>query len=114
MSSAPLNTFNVSGTATSSSRSKRSALRFGLLWLQLTDRLHHLRLELFANADQVRVLNLLLRFDVFAVGTGQVALDDVVFEADGGGLLVTDVALALVLGKRGERNQREHPNEFFH
>ena len=62
--------------------------------LQVAGRLHHLVPPVLADADEVRVVDLLARLDVLAVGPLQVAFDGVVLEVDDGLLLVLDLRAA--------------------
>src|SRR6266511_1333912 len=85
----------------------------GRLKLQVAGGLHHLLAPVLADADEVRVIDLLARLDVFAVGPLQIALDRVVLEVDDGLLLVLDLGLGLSLLLRGreERGGGEHREE---
>jgi len=94
-------------------------------FLQLTHRLHHLVLEVLADADQVGVLDLLASLDVLAIRLGEVTLDGVVLEVDGLGAALLGLAtptglparrtVFLVLGNgRGHRQYHAQHQELPH
>src|SRR4051812_9642216 len=94
ISSSPLKTLSVNGTATKPPNAVVVSTPAAPKWfLQLADGLHDLVFELFSNANQVRVLHFFPRLDVFAVGLGEIAFDGVVFEVKFGRLLVANAAL---------------------